>query len=144
MKEIKKVFAQFLSGRNLRVTPQRSLILDVFLSTERHLTCEELYNLVKDKDKSIGWSTVFRTLKLLCESNIAGEVDLGDGLIRFEHKYGHEHHDHLICSKCGKLVEIVEPKIEKLQKKMAEIHDFTITGHKMDIFGICKECRGEN
>ena len=68
-------------------------------------------------------------------------MDLGDGLQRFEHKWGHEHHDHLICTKCGRFVEILSPELEELQEKLVETHGYTQEYHKLDIFGICPECQ---
>jgi Fur family ferric uptake transcriptional regulator len=135
--DAKARFEQFLEEKGLRMTPQRSLIADVFLRTERHMSSEDLYALVKRKDRSIGQATVYRTLKLLSESGIAREVDFGEGVTRYEHEYGHEHHDHLICRRS---IEVVDPRIEELQEKLARDHGFVMTRHKLDMFGICSKC----
>lgn len=135
------IFIDYLRKKDLKLTDQRKIILDVFLKTERHLSVEDLYNIAKKKDSSIGQATAFRTLKLLCEADIAKEVDLGDGKTRYEHKYGHEHHDHLVCLECGRFIETMDPKIEKLQDELCKKHGFTPQRHKMQIFGICKKCR---
>ena len=141
MKEFENVFSEFLEKKGLKMTSQRSMILDTFIKIKGHLTSEELYDIVKKKDGAIGQATVYRTLKLLSESGIAREVDFGDGLVRYEHKYGHEHHDHLICNSCGKNIEVLEQQIEELQEKMAKRHGFKLTGHKMYLYGICRDCR---
>ena len=94
-------FNQFLRQKGLRQTTQRDEIVKLFLRTERHLSTQELFDIVRKKDKDVGYATVARTLKLLAESGLCRMVDFGDGVQRYEHKYGHEHHDHLICSKCG-------------------------------------------
>lgn len=133
-----QILDEFVKAKGLRHTPQREKILDVFLSTERHVSCGELYKLVRKKYQGIGYTTIYRTMKLLSESGLCGETDFGDGILRFEHKYGHEHHDHLICIKCGKLIEVLEPAIEALQDKVAKHHRFIPTKHKLEIFGICK------
>ncbi len=133
-------FVDFLKRKNLKLTSQREEILRYFLKIDRHLTVEDLYNVVKKKDPNIGQATVFRTLKLLCEAGLAGEVDFGDKKIRYEHKYGHQHHDHLICVKCGKFIEVTQPEIEKLQDKLAKKYDFTPVRHRLEIFGLCREC----
>jgi Fur family ferric uptake transcriptional regulator len=138
--DAKARFEQFLEENGLRMTPQRSLIADVFLRTERHMSSEDLYALVKRKDRSIGQATVYRTLKLLSESGIAREVDFGEGVTRYEHEYGHEHHDHLICERCRRSIEVVDPRIEELQEKLARDHGFVMTRHKLDMFGICSKC----
>lgn len=141
LQEAKDLFFKYLDDRNLRQTSQREKILDLFLKTEEHVTTDELYRMLKEKYPNIGYTTVYRTLKLICESGIAREVDFGDGRIRFEHKYGHKHHDHLVCVKCGKNTEVSSPEIEKLQDRLCKKHKFEPLRHEMKIFGICHKCR---
>lgn len=140
MKEL-NLFEDFLKTKGLKHTSQRIDILKVFLDTEKHLSCDQLYRFVKKKYPSVGYATVYRTLKLLCEAGLSRELNFGDGLIRYEHLYGHSHHDHLICIRCGRFFEVVDPKIEKLQDELAKKYHFISTKHKMDIYGICKSCR---
>ena len=99
--DAKAKFNQFLGKKGLRKSKQRDKVVDVFLRVERHLSTQELFDIVRKKDKNIGYATVARTLKLLVESDLCTTVDFGDGVQRYEHKYGHEHHDQLICIKCG-------------------------------------------
>ena len=141
MKAPKAVFSQYLSDKGIRHSRQREHVLDVFLKTEKHLSAADLYSLVRKKYPSIGYATVYRAMKVVCDAGLAIEVDFGDGVARFEHKYGHEHHDHLVCLKCGRFIEAVEPKIEKLQEALARKHKFTATSHKMQIFGTCNRCK---
>ena len=142
--DAKVKFDQFLIKKGLRQTKQRDEIVSVFLRLERHLSTQELFDIARKKDKDIGYATVARTLKLLTESGLCRVVDFGDGVQRFEHKYGHEHHDHLICSKCGKFVEIYSKKLEKLQEELVRKHGYTQEYHKLDIFGVCSQCRKKN
>lgn len=141
MKKEIEIFIDFLKDKGLKLTPQREKVLAIFLDKEKHFTVEDLYNLTKKKDSSIGQATVFRTLKLLVEAGIAAEVDFGDKKTRYEHKYGHKHHDHIICTECGKLIEAMDPKIEKLQEKLCEKFSFKPLSHKLKIFGICQQCQ---
>jgi len=138
------MFISFLKKRNLRLTDQRQEILRTFLKVNKHFSVEDLYEIVKKKDPHIGQATVFRTLKLLCLAGIANEVDLGDKRIRYEHKYGHQHHDHLVCVKCGRFIEVFDSDIEKLQKKLCKKFKFLPQRYRMEIFGICKKCRPKN
>ena len=138
--DAKEKFAQFVSDKGLRRTGQRDNVLDVFLATEKHVTVQELYDLVRTKHKGIGYATVARTVKLICESGLCRQVDFGDGALRYEHKYDHEHHDHLICVKCGRFEEIYSPKLEKLQRELVRKHNYIQQSHKLDIFGLCPEC----
>ena len=135
------IFIGFLREKHLKLTSQREEILKTFLRVDRHLSVEELYDIVKKKNSRIGQATVFRTLKLLCEAGFAGQVNLGDRIVRYEHKYGHKHHDHLICVECGRCIETVDPKIEELQQILCKKEGFLPKKHKMEIFGVCKSCR---
>ena len=114
---------------------------DIFLRTEAHLSSEDLYSLVKQQDASIGQTTVYRTLKLLAEAGLAREVRFGDGITHYEHNYKHQHHDHMICSECGRIIEFFSAELEALQDKLAARHRFQITQHLHRIIGVCVECR---
>ena len=94
----KKVFHEFITRKGLKSTRQRDIILDVFLSSERHMSIEELYLKLRAKHPSIGYATVYRTLKLFAEAGIANEIHFGDGQTRYEHVTEGEHHDHLVCT----------------------------------------------
>src|SRR5207237_4447321 len=120
---------------------QRDLILDVFLRTEKHLSSEDLYNLVKQEDPSIGHTTVYRTLKLLTEAGLAREVRFGDNRTHYEHNYKHQHHDHMICTECGKIIEFYSPELEAIQDAMAAKYRFQLTEHLLRMIGICADCR---
>ncbi|MHC4580491.1 MAG: Fur family transcriptional regulator, partial [Planctomycetota bacterium] len=138
--DARQKFEQFVATKGLRRTGQRAKVVDVFLGTERHVTVQELHDLVRRRHKGIGYATVARTVKLMCESDLCRQVDFGDGAVRYEHKYDHEHHDHLICLNCGKFEEIYSPKLEQLQHELVEKHDYVQHSHKLDIFGLCPEC----
>ena len=135
-----RIFTEFLSSRNMKLTSQRKLILDAFLGQSGHVSSEELYDAVKAKEPGIGQATVYRTMKLLSEAGIANEVYFGDGRNRYEPKREDEHHDHIICTMCSKHVEFHDPAIEDLQVKQAESNGFTLQSHKMVLYGICSDC----
>ncbi|MCA1818318.1 MAG: transcriptional repressor [Acidobacteria bacterium] len=141
MTEEQEVFLRHLQGSGLKRTAQRDLILDVFLRTEEHMSSEDLYQLVKQEDPSIGHTTVYRTLKLLTDAGLAREVRFGDGRTRYEHNYKHPHHDHMICVECGKTIEFFSADLEKLQDRIAAKHKFEITAHTLRMFGYCADCR---
>jgi Fur family transcriptional regulator, ferric uptake regulator len=134
------VLSAYLAQNGLRMTRQRETILHEFLRREGHSTAEDLTTAVRRKDGTIGQATVYRVLRLFAKSGIAREVRFGDGVVRYEHNIGHKHHDHLTCERCGKTIEIFDETIEELQGKLAERHRFTVTGHVMNIYGICEEC----
>ena len=143
MEKIKREFRTFISKKNLRYTFQRDLIIEELHINKGHLTTDEFYEIIKEKHPEIGKATVYRTLKLLEEANLTSKIEFGDGRIRYELCTDKEHHDHLICEKCKKSVEVIDPKIESLQKELVESHGFHLTGHRLYLFGICQECKKE-
>lgn len=139
--EEKKVFLDHIRKAGLRRTEQRDLILTTFLRTEEHLSIDGLYRLVKKKDPQVGYTTVYRTLKLLTEAGLAREVAFGDGTTYYEHHYDHEHHDHIICTGCGQIAEFFSAEIEELQDAIAESLGFKPTHHSLRMWGLCGKCR---
>ncbi len=137
----REVFSEHIQKAGLRHTAQRDLILDIFLQTEEHLSSEDLYWLVHKQDSSVGHTTVYRTLKLLTDAGLAREVRFGDGKTYYEHHYNHEHHDHMICTECGRVVEFFSPEIEALQDSVAAEYGFKLTHHSMRILGLCEDCQ---
>lgn len=137
----KKIFSDFAASKGLRSTRQRDIILDIFLSTHQHISVEELYLKVKSSNPGIGHATVYRTLKLFAEAGLAREILLHDGQTRYEHVVVGEHHDHLVCTGCNLIIEFEDETIEKLQNEIAARHGFQINSHKMEIYGLCANCR---
>jgi Fur family transcriptional regulator, ferric uptake regulator len=140
MTEEQEVFLKHIQKRGLKRTAQRDLILDVFLRTEGHVSGEDLYRLVREQDPTVGQTTVYRTVRLLTEAGLAREVRFGDGRAHYEHNYKHEHHDHMICSECGKIIEFYSPELEAIQDAMAAKHKFELTEHLLRMIGICADC----
>ncbi len=139
--EKKKAFNDFAASKGLRSTHQRDIILDIFLSTHQHISVEELYLKVKSSNPGIGQATVYRTLKLFAEAGLAREILLNDGQTRYEHAVAGEHHDHLVCTGCNAIIEFEDETIEKLQNDIAACHGFLIRSHKLEIYGLCSDCR---
>ncbi|GAC1465438.1 MAG: transcriptional repressor [Desulfuromonadaceae bacterium] len=137
----KKAFNDFAASKGLRSTHQRDIILDIFLSTHQHISVEELYLKVKSSNPGIGQATVYRTLKLFTEAGLAREILLNDGQTRYEHAVAGEHHDHLVCTGCNAIIEFEDETIEKLQNDIATRHGFLIRSHKLEMYGLCTNCR---
>ncbi len=124
-----------------RPTKQRRQIAQT-LFHHRHLNVEELHRAVRESDPSIGYATVYRTVKLLERVGLVNAGQFGDGTARYEVAIGVEdHHDHLICTRCAKIVEFEDEAIEHLQKQVATLHGFTLKAHRMDLFGLCPSCQ---
>ena len=132
-------FKEHLRRERLKSTAQRDTIAKAFLTTQRHISVEELYQEIKRRNPRIGYATVYRTLKLLTECGLAVERHFRDGEARYESGQK-RHHDHLICESCGKIIEFEEPRIEVLQEETARRLNFRLTGHKMELYGRCRDC----
>ena len=137
----KEILLEHIQKAGLRRTGQRDLILEIFLRTEDHLTSEDLYWLVQKEDPTVGHTTVYRTLKLLTEAGLAREVRFGDNKTYYEHHYNHQHHDHMICTECGQVIEFFSQDIEELQDEMADKFGFRPTHHSLRMWGVCAECQ---
>jgi len=137
----KTLFAQYLHGNGLKNSQQRELILETFLAMPPHLTAEELHREVSEAEPGIGLSTVYRTLRLFVDAGLAKQRHFQEGRSCFEQAIDSHHHDHLICEGCGRIVEFECQEIEDLQEAMAAKHGFTLTRHRLELFGRCPACR---
>lgn len=141
VQKAKEDFRSYLATRGLKSTRQRDIILDEFLRAGAHLSTEELYLRLREQHPHIGYATVHRTLKLFAECGIAEPCHFGDGQTRYESSAGEEHHDHLICTDCGDIVEFENPQIEALQELVASQHGFRIERHRLELYGRCRRCQ---
>ncbi len=130
----------YMARQGLKSTRQREIILDEFLRAGAHLSTEELYLRLREQNPRIGYATVHRALKLFAECGIAEPRHFGDGQTRYELSAGEEHHDHLICTACGTIVEFENPQIEALQEMIARQHGFRIERHRLELYGRCRTC----
>ncbi len=138
-REEKEIFADYIKKHGLKRSEQRDAILDAFLRSDRHLSVDDLLQLVQKKNPEVGRTTVYRTLKLLQEAGLATSLEV-QGQSRFEHEFGRAHHDHFICSSCGDIIEFSSPEIESEQDRIAEELGFVIQGHRHQIYGLCPKC----
>ncbi|MCL4515086.1 MAG: transcriptional repressor [Firmicutes bacterium] len=131
-----------LAARDYRLTPQRELILEIFAeNSDRHLSAEEIYDLIRQKNPDIGLATVYRTLELLEDLKVIQSINFGDGCARYEFTGDRHHHHHLICLECGEVEEVDEDLLEKLEQSIEEKHGFRITDHQVKFYGICRRCQ---
>jgi len=135
----RRALARYLDQHNLRHTRQRDAILEAFLEAKGHITSEEIYERVREKHPNIGYTTVYRTMKLLCDAGLAHERRFEDGVARYEIQ--HEHHDHLVCVRCGKIIEFECQMIESAQNDIADRYGFQVLRHRHELYGHCRSCR---
>ncbi len=141
VREAQSIFQNHLRRVGLKQTAQRGVILRAFLDTRDHLSTDELYRLVKKKDDTVGFTTVYRTLKLLAECGLASEVAFNDGITRYEAVYNRRNHHHMVCTECGSSVEFFSPEIERLEQEIGRANHYTTTRHTFQIYGVCEACQ---
>ena len=135
-----------LSERGYKMTPQRKEILQIFVehSDYHHMSAEDVYKILREKDSEIGLATVYRALDLLSELGILVKVEFGDGCSRYELNTADpklHHHHHLICLKCKKVIEFEEDLLDDLEEDIAKKSGFQILNHEVKFFGYCNDCR---
>lgn len=135
------ILARYMADHGLKSTRQRSLIVDAFFDQGGHLSVEELVAAVRLRDPHVSTATVYRTMKLLTECGLAHARHFGDGQTRYESAADRDHHDHLICTRCHVIIEFENDRIEALQHAVARSHGFRVTDHKMELYGLCRECQ---
>ena len=118
----------------------RFKILEVFLQTEKHVTVDEVTRLLAQSGFTLDPQFVRETLKLMCRFGFAHKSQFDNGQVRYEHRHLGQHHDHMICTKCRKIIEFEEDRLEKLQIQIAADQGFHMLQHRMEIYGICSDC----
>lgn len=131
----------YLERKGLKRSRQRERIAETFLAMRGHVSVEELAARVRARDPRVSLATVYRTMKLLGESGLATARQFGDGQTRYEAAAGRDHHDHLICTVCGEIVEFANDEIEVLQERVARDLGFAVERHKLELYGRCARCR---
>ena len=133
-------FKKSVSKIGLKNSIQKDYILKILYFSTEHLTAEEISNRIKiDYKVSIGIATVYRAMKFFSDLKLVNQLDIGDGIIRYELNLSN-HHDHLICTSCGKIIEFEDDLIELNQIKIAEKNNFILREHVMTIYGLCESC----
>ena len=138
----RETLSRWIAERGLKATRQREIIVDTFFSASGHLSVDELLAKVQSRDDRIGAATVYRTMKILTDSGLASARHFDDGQTRYEAAIGRHHHDHLICTNCHQIIEFENERIEELQDMVAREHGFHVTRHKLELYGLCKDCQG--
>lgn len=135
-----RLLKEHVAHHGLKWTRQRGIIADIFFKPpNRHFRLEELLKKCRGEDSSLSYATVYRTLMMLVEAGFAHQRHFGKGPSLFEPVSRH-HHDHLICTSCGEIIEFENQTIEKLQEMIVKKHGFKLTHHKMELYGLCSQC----
>lgn len=138
-----RVLDEHLKREGLNRSARRDVVVNIFLSSDKHLSVDDLYNLVRRRSPGIGRTTVYRTLKLLESAGLAQALVL-KGETFFERELNRRHHDHFICNVCSAIFEFTSDEIEALQEEEARKIGFRIEGHKHQVFGTCAKCLAQS
>ncbi len=135
-----EAFRLYLKEKGMRYTPERVAVLEELRLADGHLDVEELYDRLKSKGRRVSRATIYRTLKILMEMGYVKRLNFGERGFRYEPNLDEICHDHVICSRCGKVMEFSEPEIKKICNRVAESLGFHMTNYCLNILGICEEC----
>src|SRR5437763_15876053 len=141
LREAQDRFHQHLKRVGQKQTDQRDTILLTFLETHEHLSTEQLHQLVRKRDPRIGFTTVYRTLKLLAECGLASEVAFHDGIARYEHQHNRRSHHHMGCTSCGGAVEVFSPQVDRLEHESGRKDHYETTQRTDEVDGRCEDSR---
>jgi Fur family ferric uptake transcriptional regulator len=135
---------RYMRERGLRWTAQRRLIVEKAFDTHDHFTAEELLAMCRTVDTHVSRATVYRTLAVMEEAGFVEGLDTGEGSRRFEHVLGHEHHDHMVCEECGKIIEFHDEDLEAMKEQAARSLGFELVSHTLKLIVRCTDaaCAG--
>lgn len=134
-------FRRYLRDHHQPVTRQRDLVAQVVFLSDEHLSVEEIIRRLKERGEAVGTATVYRTLEVLAESGLVRAHDFGEGFRRYEPMPAQTHHEHLICERCGRVVEFQNVQLERMLPMIADEHAYQHQRHRVEIYGVCGECR---
>lgn len=139
-----QLFGRYLREQGLPVTHQREAVAQVVFTSEEHLSVDEIEGRLRERGDRIGKATIYRTLDLLVRSRLVEEHDFGEGFKRYEHRLSRQPiHEHLICLECGKVIEFQAKEIQGVEARMQIEHGFLPARHRLEIYGLCRECAAE-
>ena len=131
-------FADFLKERGQRRTPERFAVLDGLYATSDHIDADTLFARLHDDGVAVSRATVYNTLELLLESDLAARHQFGQNQAKYERAYAYWQHDHLICEDCGEIMEFCDPRLQSIQETVAEIYGFEVARHALTVYGRCR------
>lgn len=142
--QVKQIFSDYLVEKGFRKTPERMAILDEIYGRTDHFDVEELYISMANSKYRVSRATVYNTLELLLECDLVRKHQFNGNLAHYEKAVGHRQHNHLVCTKCSKVIEFCDPRLHHIQAGIADVLDFELQHHSFVLYGLCSECRKEN
>jgi Fur family transcriptional regulator, ferric uptake regulator len=133
-------FRRYLRDHRLPVTRQRDLVARIVFLSEDHPSVDAIIRRLRERNEAVGTATVYRTLEVLVESGLVRAHDFGEGFKRYEPVSAQAHHEHLICERCGNVVEFQNERLERMLPSIADEHAFQHSRHRVEIYGVCRDC----
>lgn len=144
MKEEEHRLQDYIHHGGGRITEARRLILEAIYETHGHFSGNDIFIHLNEKGHNVSRASIFRTLPLLVEAGLLRESISNERHKHYEHTWGHPHHEHLTCSECGKVTEFYDSNLESFLTAIADRYGYSITDHRIEIFGICQDCRSSD
>ena len=136
-----RLFGRYLREQGLPVTHQREAVARVVFGSSEHLSVDDIERVLRSEGRRLGRATIYRALDLLVRSKLVAELDFGEGFKRYEHRLSAEPiHEHLICLNCGVVIEFQSAEVHRIEAVVSARHGFRPTRHKLEIYGLCREC----
>jgi Fur family ferric uptake transcriptional regulator len=131
----------FVKSKGYRITAQRKIVLDIILNdAHEHYSTEEIYKKAKNLNYNIGIATIYRNMSFLEQIGVIHRLTLNDGSMRYQVNDSNKRHYHLVCEKCGNVIDMKDNLIENLENQVYLQYGFKVTNHQIQIFGLCKKC----
>lgn len=144
MREEERRLQDYIQHGGGRITDARRLILEAIYETHSHFSGDDIFIRLNEKGHNVSRASIFRTLPLLVEAGLLRESISNERHKHYEHTWGHSHHEHLTCSECGQVTEFYDSNLENFLTEVADRYGYSISDHKIEIFGICQECRSSD